>query len=1200
MKLLNKYFLLLLSVAIFSYGANAQCTTPAMAPTLETFGGGATPACWSQSAAVGGPWVFAGNPGYAASGTQSHTADGSHFAWVDFSAPTDNDVVLAMNEVNVSALTTPAAIFWFKSDPSGSAASANNELRVDAANAAGVWTTITTIVQNDPDWQMHIIDLTPYVYNTNIVKIRFVADYSGTGTAFYNDLMLDDVAIDEAPTCFAPSNFVGVTTGVGNNVSLSWDANTTTPATNGYTIEYGLAGFTQGTGTTVTTTNVSNTITGLSACTTYDFYLKAECATGDFSFTVGPVQVLTPPGIVAAPYEQKFFGGVTPGCWLQNQTSTTYQWRFTGNPYFITSVSPAPTSHTADGSHFAWIDMSYTQTPRQMTMPEVDISSLPTAALSFWMWSNASFNANSAQNTLLVEASDGAGGWDTVTVINQDAIDWQFKLYDLSSYTYGATNNLVQIRFDGVPQSATGTIFYNDIGLDDIKIDALPTSACAPIMAPDTMGFEDAGLLNPCWEQDTTDARNWTIQTGPTGSGGTGPSGANSGMYYAYLESSSPIASGDDAILISPPINTAMLADAPALYFNYHMFGNDSMILRVEYEVFGSDSWNMIWEQVGQVQSASTDPYEEAYIPLPNAVGSIIRLRFIAIAETNNGATPGAGNAWASDVAIDDIRIQNVLANDVAVTNIMTPGNDCGLSSTQPVTIEVTNRGFNAQSNVPIFVSINGSTQVGASIPGSIAPNGGTAMIDILVDMSMLGEYTIDAYTVLAGDEVTTNNAKQGKAYHQPHVVGQYNQEFEGDDGYWYADGDWAHGTPAGTVISNAGAGAEAFVTNLAGNYTDAKTSYLYSPCFDISAMTQPLMRFSINWDVEDDWDGAWVEYSTNGGLNWDKLGANDLAGQNWYTDSIFNNPLGWVWNGTGANGSGGWIDAIIDLQPYGLTVGQDVRFRFALFADATANNEGLGIDNFGIFDGCIATVLNETLVNESVDGLADGSITLNPVAGFGGYTFNWSTGATTNSITALAPGTYSVTVTDQFNCVNTGSFTIESLCPASLGLSTISNPTIGDNTTGGSAEVMATGGVAPYTYSWSNGATTNSVFNLAGDSTTYTVMVTDANGCTDMADVTIATIYMVGTENLEGLTNLVLSPNPAKDYAQLNINFNKSVDLTVRIVDVTGRVLDTRNAGNTMSEQMRFDVSNFAQGVYFMQITANGQTTTQRFVVVK
>jgi hypothetical protein len=102
------------------------------------------------------------------------------------------------------------------------------------------------------------------------------------------------------------------------------------------------------------------------------------------------------------------------------------------------------------------------------------------------------------------------------------------------------------------------------------------------------------------------------------------------------------------------------------------------------------------------------------------------------------------------------------------------------------------------------------------------------------------------------------------------------------------------------------------------------------------------------------------------------------------------------------------------------------------------------------------------------------------------------------------------------------------------------------------------------------------------------------------MVDVTIETVYMVGTENLEGLTSLVLSPNPAKNYAQLNINFNESVDLTVRLIDVTGRVLETRNAGNTMTEEMRFDVSNFAQGVYFMQIIANGQTATQRFVVIK
>jgi len=358
-------------------------------------------------------------------------------------------------------------------------------------------------------------------------------------------------------------------------------------------------------------------------------------------------------------------------------------------------------------------------------------------------------------------------------------------------------------------------------------------------------------------------------------------------------------------------------------------------------------------------------------------------------------------------------------------------------------------------------------------------------------------------------------------------------------------------------------------------------------------------MRFSINWDIENDWDGAWLEYSMNAGMSWDKLGANGLSGQNWYTDSITNNPYGWVWNGTGTEGSGGWIDAIIDLQPYGLTVGTNVAFRFVLAADAGTNNEGLGIDNFGIFDGCIPAVVNETLVNESVDGAADGAITLNPVAGFGSYTFAWSNGATTNGISGLAPGTYDVTVTDGLlGCTATESFTIISLCPISLGLSATIGNEIGDNEANGSVLVAASAGTAPYAYSWSNGAAQDNAFGLTAG--TYTVVVTDATGCTDTIDAVVGTNYLIGTENIEGLTGLLLSPNPAKDYAQLDINFANPVDLTVTLVDVTGRVLETRHQGNTTSEQMRFEVSNLAEGVYFLKITANGQSATKRFVIVK
>jgi hypothetical protein len=993
------------------------------------------------------------------------------------------------------------------------------------------------------------------------------------------------IANGAPPTCAMINNDLTAANVTAYTAGLTW-THPGTPVS--YIVEYGINGFTPGTGTVVTSTGSPALLTGLTPATVYSANVRTVCGTavGDTSFASG-ITFTTPCATFIAPYVETFGSGAMPLCWTQSATIGG-PWVFAGNPGYDAGGTQ---SHTADGSYYAWMDFSGADDDVILTMAEVDISGLSSAALSFWHFSYFT-NASSANNELRIEASDGAGNWVLVGSIQQNAPDWQFKLYDLSTYVYNTS--MVQIRFVADVDPAVGTYFYNDLLIDDVKIDVLPTSACAPVVAPDTTGFEDGGILNACWEQDSLDVLDWTILTGPTGSVGTGPNGASSGSFYAYLESSNPVASGDSAILISPPYNTAALADAPALHFKYHMFGNDSMILRVEYEVFGSGSWTSVWEQVGAVQEADTDPYADAYIPLPNAIGSIVRFRFIAVAQTNNGAVPGAGNAGASDIAIDDIRVQNVLANDIAITDIVTPGNDCGLG-VQPVTIEVTNRGFNAQSNVPVFVSVNGGTAIGY-FTGSIAANGGVGTINVLADMTMLGDYTIDAYAVLPGDEVTTNDAMQGSAYNQPAVVGEYNEEFEGSNGYWYATGDWEHGTPNDAVITGAGAGSEAYVTNLTGNYTDGNVSYLYTPCFDIATMALPRMRFSIYWDIEDDYDGAWLDYSVDGGATWSKLGTNNFSGQSWYTDSVSNSSLGWVWNGTGADGSGGWVDAIIDLQSFGFT--GEVRFRFVMFSDVATSNAGLGIDNFGIFDGCIETVLNETVVGASADGLSDGSITLNPVAGFGGYTYNWSTGSTMSSITGLAPGTYDVTVTDQATCSNTASFTIVSLCPTSLGLSVTINPEIGDDENNGSAEIMVTGGTAPYTYSWSNGTTTSSAFNLGGDS--LTVTVTDANGCTDMVDVTIETVYMVGTENLEGLTSLVLSPNPSKNYTQLNINFNESVDLTVRLIDVTGRVLETRNAGNTMTEEMRFDVSNFAQGVYFMQIIANGQTATQRFVVIK
>ncbi|KAF2507488.1 hypothetical protein E0W72_11460, partial [Flavobacterium arcticum] len=140
-----------------------------------------------------------------------------------------------------------------------------------------------------------------------------------------------------------------------------------------------------------------------------------------------------------------------------------------------------------------------------------------------------------------------------------------------------------------------------------------------------------------------------------------------------------------------------------------------------------------------------------------------------------------------------------------------------------------------------------------------------------------------------------------------------------------------------------------------------------------------------------------------------------------------------------------------------------------------------------------------------SCNGGNDGEIILDVVGGAAPYSYAWSpgnpTGQGTNTISELTVGTYSVTVTDANGCTNTVSATVQE--PTVLVASGVANNNVSCNgESDGSATASATGGTAPYTYLWSNAATTASITGVVAG--TYGVTITDANGCTDTASVTI------------------------------------------------------------------------------------------------
>ncbi len=131
----------------------------------------------------------------------------------------------------------------------------------------------------------------------------------------------------------------------------------------------------------------------------------------------------------------------------------------------------------------------------------------------------------------------------------------------------------------------------------------------------------------------------------------------------------------------------------------------------------------------------------------------------------------------------------------------------------------------------------------------------------------------------------------------------------------------------------------------------------------------------------------------------------------------------------------------------------------------------------------------------------SNGTATVTVTGGTTPYTYNWSNGSTTPAASGLGAGTHTITVTDAKNCQAID--TVQISQPALLSASISSTPVNCFAGNDGTAIVTPTGGVAPYTYSWSNGNLTSSMNTLTAG--TYTVTTTDANGCSTTNTFTIA-----------------------------------------------------------------------------------------------
>ena len=163
------------------------------------------------------------------------------------------------------------------------------------------------------------------------------------------------------------------------------------------------------------------------------------------------------------------------------------------------------------------------------------------------------------------------------------------------------------------------------------------------------------------------------------------------------------------------------------------------------------------------------------------------------------------------------------------------------------------------------------------------------------------------------------------------------------------------------SLTSTIAGGSKVYGTNLDGIHGDGAKFYLISQCYDLSLLKDTFVRFDLAFDIEQDWDLLYLEYSTDSGITWNNLGTSSDI--NWYNSSRLPNGIdcfnciGAQWTGEAADATthtdGGTVGTMHNyshtLSAFDSTGSAEtsIVFRFTYHADEAYAEEGALIDNF-------------------------------------------------------------------------------------------------------------------------------------------------------------------------------------------------------------------------------------------------------------
>ncbi len=286
--------------------------------------------------------------------------------------------------------------------------------------------------------------------------------------------------------------------------------------------------------------------------------------------------------------------------------------------------------------------------------------------------------------------------------------------------------------------------------------------------------------------------------------------------------------------------------------------------------------------------------------------------------------------------------------------------------------------------------------------------------------------------------------------------------------------------------------------------------------------------------------------------------------------------------------------------------------------------------------------ITDSLITNVSCYGAADGTATVTVTGGITPYEYEWSDGQTTITASELVAGTYSVIIMDALGNSLIEVFTIEE--PSLITASTSENTTVYFGYPDAACTTLSLnnieGGTAPYTYLWSTGESGEEITVCPETTTTYTLTITDANGCTIDKEIVVEVVDVQcgnnpnnpkvqichnghticvsqravqrhldhgdvlgacpdGGDNQVKIRNVRIFPNPFRRNLNIKLNASKNTKTKIAIFNLYGnKVFQSRKQLKKGNNVLHYNLRHLPSSIYFLKIFVNGKLKKVRTII--